>query len=679
MSEPPETVRGPLRPVELATAAVMAGLTVALSVVAILVPVAGGLGFLATVPMGIVAHRHRPRALLGAAIAATAVAFVVAGTAALGGVWMSALLGGLVGDVKRRRRGPVTAVAYLAVAAPVVGALTDGLLLVFSATRNLALETLTNSVHGIARMMGRFPALTETGHRIDGSTATLVQYWWLSVPAVLVATMVVGTWLAWVLLGAVIDRVPEPTVFDQASGEPDLQVPEPLPVTLREVGFRYPGMAHPALSGINLTIEAGEFLAVVGPNGSGKSTLTRILAGHAPTSGTITRAGSAGLGRVGGTALVLQRPESQILGVRVADDVVWGLPSGTAVDVDEVLAAVGLAGMGDRETSTLSGGELQRLAVAAALARRPALLLSDESTAMVDAEGRSTLVQLFAELARTRRMAIVHITHREAEAVGADRVVHLQDGRMVDHPATWASVSAPVALPPPSSARPLLQLVGVSHTYAAGTPWAQPALHQVDLTVREGEGLLLVGGNGSGKSTLAWVLAGLLRPEQGQCLLDGRPVAGQVGAVALAFQHARLQVQRPTVGADIAAAAGMRGRADWAVVAHALQTVGLDPALAARPVDQLSGGQLRRVALAGLLVRRPRVLVLDEPLAGLDTPSRRGLVDLLAGLRRDAGLTVVAISHDLEGMSSVCSRTVRLEGGRLGTEGCSELTSGVAR
>jgi energy-coupling factor transporter ATP-binding protein EcfA2 len=665
--------------VELATAAVMAGLTVALSVVAILVPVAGGLGFLATVPMGIVAQRHRPRALLAAAIAATAVAFVVAGTAALGGVWMSALLGGLVGDVKRRRRGPVTAVAYLAVAAPVVGALADGLLLVFSATRNLALETLTNSVHGIARMMGRFPALTETGHRIDDSTATLVQYWWLSVPTVLVATMVVGTWLAWVLLGAVIDRVPEPTAFDQASGEPDLRVPEPLPVTLREVGFRYPGMAHPALSGINLTIEAGEFLAVVGPNGSGKSTLTRILAGHAPTSGTITRAGSAGLGRVGGTALVLQRPESQILGVRVADDVVWGLPSGTAVDVDEVLAAVGLAGMGDRETSTLSGGELQRLAVAAALARRPALLLSDESTAMVDAEGRSTLVQLFAELARTRRMAIVHITHREAEAVGADRVVHLQDGRMVDHPATWASASAPVALAPPSSARPLLQLVGVSHTYAAGTPWAQPALHQVDLTVREGEGLLLVGGNGSGKSTLAWVLAGLLRPEQGQCLLDGRPVAGQVGAVALAFQHARLQVQRPTVGADIAAAAGMRGRADWAVVAHALQTVGLDPALAARPVDQLSGGQLRRVALAGLLVRRPRVLVLDEPLAGLDTPSRRGLVDLLAGLRRDAGLTVVAISHDLEGMSSVCSRTVRLEGGRLGTEGCSELTSGVAR
>jgi energy-coupling factor transport system ATP-binding protein len=200
----------------------------------------------------------------------------------------------------------------------------------------------------------------------------------------------------------------------------------------------------------------------------------------------------------------------------------------------------------------------------------------------------------------------------------------------------------------------------VSHTFGLGSPWAQPALRDIDLAVAEGEGLLVVGGNGSGKSTLAWVLAGLIRPDAGTCLLDGRPMAGQVGAVGLAFQHARLQLQRPTVGADVQAAAGVGPER----VGPALAAVGLHPSLASRRLDQLSGGQQRRVALAGLLAREPKVLVLDEPLAGLDPPARRSLVSLLATLR-SSGTTLVVISHDVEGMDSVCSRMVRLAGGRL--------------
>jgi len=358
--------------------------------------------------------------------------------------------------------------------------------------------------------------------------------------------------------------------------------------------------------------------------------------------------------------------------------VVWGLPGDAAVDVEGLLVTVGLAGMGQRETSTLSGGELQRLAVAAALARQPALLLSDESTAMVDAEGRRRLVQLVAELAGRGNMAVVHVTHRQSETSDAGKILHLRGGRVQAHPAQWtdphvaslahraAEVGEPT--PPSLAALPLLRVIGVSHAYAANSPWEQPALHGVDLTVRAGEGLLIAGGNGSGKSTLAWILAGLLRPQRGQCLLDGRPVSKQVGGVSLAFQHARLQVLRETVGADIAAAAGMVGRTDWVAVAAALERVGLEPALAARPVEQLSGGQLRRVALAGLLARSPRVLVLDEPLAGLDSSSRRGLVELLAGLRRDAGLTLVVISHDLDEMPAVCTRTVVLDAGRIAAD-----------
>jgi energy-coupling factor transport system ATP-binding protein len=218
--------------------------------------------------------------------------------------------------------------------------------------------------------------------------------------------------------------------------------------------------------------------------------------------------------------------------------------------------------------------------------------------------------------------------------------------------------------------QPVLRLRDVAHTHDYGTPWAHQALRRVNLDLYPGEGLLITGDNGSGKSTLAWVLAGLTRPTAGECLLDGRDVADQVGAVALAFQHARLQLQRPTVIEDIVAAAGRstatpHAPESHALVADALEAVGLPAALATRPVDTLSGGQMRRVALAGLLASAPRVLVLDEPLAGLDPAGREHLVGTVAALRRSTNLSLIVISHDLDGLERACPRTVRLEGGVL--------------
>ena len=132
--------------------------------------------------------------------------------------------------------------------------------------------------------------------------------------------------------------------------------------------------------------------------------------------------------------------------------------------------------------------------------------------------------------------------------------------------------------------------------------------------------MLIHGLNGSGKSTLAWIMAGLTVPTSGSCLLDGAPVSDQVGAVAISFQAARLQLMRSRVDVEVASAAGFSVR-DRARVAAALATVGLDATLATRRIDQLSGGQMRRVVLAGLLARSPRALILDEPLAGLDAAS----------------------------------------------------------
>jgi energy-coupling factor transporter ATP-binding protein EcfA2 len=141
-------------------------------------------------------------------------------------------------------------------------------------------------------------------------------------------------------------------------------------------------------------------------------------------------------------------------------------------------------------------------------------------------------------------------------------------------------------------------------------------------------------------------------------------VSDQVGAVAISFQAARLQLMRSRVDLEVASAAGFSAR-DHDRVVQALATVGLDPALSKRRIDQLSGGQMRRVVLAGLLARSPRAVILDEPLAGLDGASQRGLLRLLEDLRHRAGLTVVVISHDFSGLEELCPRTLHLHDGAL--------------
>ena len=440
-----------------------------------------------------------------------------------------------------------------------------------------------------------------------------------------------------------------------------------MPARLHDVRFRYPNADHDALGPVSLSVEPGEHLAVTGANGSGKTTLMLMLAGREPTAGTIERPGAVGLGRLGGTAVIMQHPESQVLGTRVADDVVWGLPPGKTTDVHKLLGEVGLDGLAERDTGGLSGGELQRLAVAAALAREPSLLIADEVTSMVDQDGREALMSVLSGLTQHHRMSLVHITHYNDEADAADRTVNLTgNGGAADNTEMVETASAPAATVATGhhSDAPVLELTGVGHEYGSGTPWATTALRDITFTVNEGDGLLIHGLNGSGKSTLAWIMAGLTVPTVGSCLLDGAPVSDQVGAVAISFQAARLQLMRSRVDLEIASAAGFSAR-DHDRVVEALATVGLDSALAKRRIDQLSGGQMRRVVLAGLLARSPRALILDEPLAGLDAASQRGLLRLLEELRRHAGLTVVVISHDFSGLEDLCPRTLHLQDGVL--------------
>ena len=651
---------------------------------------------LAIVPFAALAARQRARTALVAMFAASSVSFLVGGVGIVVQTAIAGSLGLAVGTAYRRRWNPATAVLIatvttgipVAVISLVGEALSPGL-------RRLAfaqVEILWRDARAGLRLGGA-GSLASSG---DETLRWVINHWWLTVPlfelvAIVLAAALCARYL-WPLLARLEHDSPAPV---EASPWPssDLVVRSgavagiaalaPVPVELDRVSYQYPGSNAWAVAQVSLSVRPRSFLAVVGPNGSGKSTLVRLVAGRlSPTLGTVRRPGDPGLGVPGGTSMIFQRPESQVLGVRARDDVVWGLPPTPRPDVGALLARVGLAGFEERETAGLSGGELQRLAIAACLAREPRLLISDEATAMIDGPGRAEVVALLESLAAAG-ITVIHVTHREAEAAKADSAILMLAGRLVPSPPTerQGAPTPRAGLRPgreePSAAgtrpdepewsrrprRSFLRVRELGYVYANGTPWARRALEGIDLDLRRGEGIVVTGDNGSGKSTLAWILAGLLVPTEGEVLIEGQPVVAGTGAVGISFQHARLQLIRPTVLSDVSYGA------DKDRATAALRSVGLDPlTMGPRRVDELSGGEQRRVALAGLLVRDPVLLVLDEPYAGLDDEARAGLAAILARLRDEREMATVVVSHDLDNAELLGDRLVTLEAGRVAGE-----------
>ena len=645
----------------------MGALCAVIAIISVVVPFAAGLALLGTVPTGLLAFRYRLRVLMAATVAAGMIAFLIAGLGGFMTVVHCVYIGGLTGIIKRRGRGTLTVIVSSLIAGVAFGAVNVGALTLMTRLRHLIFKVMTANMDGVAAFMNRIH-MQAAAADLKRYFAVGLHYWqWVLLVYYGVGITVVSL-IGWWALSRLLERlrgIPDVHKLEAWDGSKGEEGPVgPVPVRLDRVRFRYPGAGQDALRELSLELRVGEHVAITGPNGSGKTTLMLILAGRNPTSGTVERPGAVGLGKLGGTALVLQHPESQVLGTRVADDVVWGLPPGTEIDVDRLLREVGLEGLAERETGSLSGGELQRLALAAALAREPALLIADEVTTMVDQQGRDALLGVLSGLTKRHRTALVHITHYNNEADSAERTIDLSDSPDNAGMVETVNPPAPTVAAAHQEHSAVIEVLGVGHEYGSGTPWAKSALHDVNFVVQQGDGVLIHGGNGSGKSTLAWIMAGLTVPTAGACLMDGRPTHEQVGAVALSFQAARLQLMRSRVDLEVASAAGFSPR-DEDRVAAALGVVGLDPTLAKRRIDQLSGGQMRRVVLAGLLARSPRALILDEPLAGLDAASQRGLLRLLEDLRRERGLTVVVISHDFVGLEDLCPRTLHLRNGTL--------------
>jgi energy-coupling factor transport system ATP-binding protein len=451
---PEQQPRGPtsrsnsraLTPVEMAQAAVMGALSAALAIVSIVVPFAGGLSLLVAVPMGLLGYRYRLRVLLAAAFAAATITFLIAGISGFMVVLNCAYVGGLTGIIKRRRRGALTVIAVAIVAGVLNGLWIIAVLTILERLRTLTFEALTANVEGMLTALSKFEVFRDSVAETRAIFHVALRNWPALIMSYSIFTMMIVSVVGWWALSRVLERL---------RGIPDvhkLETPEdtgpvaPVPVRLRQARFRYPGADHDALRPLDLTVDAGEHVAITGANGSGKTTLMLLLCGRPPTSGSVERPGGVGLGELGGTAVVMQHPESQVLGTRVADDVVWGLPPGTRTDVGGLLDEVGLTGMGERDTGGLSGGELQRLAVAAALARQPSMLIADEITTMVDQRGRNALLGVLAGLTERHRMSLVHITHYNSEAEMADRTVNLSESVdnmvMVEHAAAQQRAGA---------------------------------------------------------------------------------------------------------------------------------------------------------------------------------------------------------------------------------------------
>ena len=227
-----------------------------------------------------------------------------------------------------------------------------------------------------------------------------------------------------------------------------------------------------------------------------------------------------------------------------------------------------------------------------------------------------------------------------------------------------------------------VKLENVTHTYQPGSPFQATAIKNVNLTIREGDFLALIGHTGSGKSTLAQHINGLLKPTEGRVLLDGRDIHEKGydkkelrKAVGLVFQYPEHQLFEESVSKDVAFGPknlGLPAKEIGERVREALEKVGLgSPEIAEKSPFELSGGQMRRAAMAGVLAMRPKLLVLDEPAAGLDPQSREDMLNLIASLHRQ-GTTVVMISHAMDDVARYATRAVVMEHGTIAMDGTPE-------
>jgi peptide/nickel transport system ATP-binding protein len=492
------------------------------------------------------------------------------------------------------------------------------------------------------------------------------------------------------------------------------------------LGIRLPDETE-LLRGISLTVDRGETVGLVGESGSGKSLTARAVLGLLPerarTAGSVRLDGEEVLGasrrellaiRRHGAAMIFQDPRAGVNPMRTIGDHMTeslrlneGWSAGRARErAIELLAAVRLPDPQEhlrQYPHEFSGGMLQRVMIAGALTSDPRLLVCDEPTTALDVTTQAEIIGLLKELRDARGMGLLFITH-DLTLAGSlcDRIAVMRAGaieeegaaaRVLTAPgtdyarrlvATTPTLDGPLADPPttpaPTGSGPLLDARDLSKSYhRRGKPPVQ-AVRQVSLEVPEGGALAVVGESGSGKSTLARMVVGLEQADAGDITIAGRERTAVPRTRVERLAHARsvqMVFQDPYLSLDPRIAAG-RAIED-ALRLHTklttadsrrrvlalLESVGLGETHASARPRTLSGGQRQRVAIARALAVEPRMLVMDEATSALDVSIQAQVLDVVAAVRRDRGLTLLFISHDLAVVRRVCEETVVMSQGEI--------------
>lgn len=486
-------------------------------------------------------------------------------------------------------------------------------------------------------------------------------------------------------------------------------------VSLQKVRFSYDGGKTWILDGIDLEIAYGQRIAIIGKNGSGKSTLSKIIAGlSSPDSGIVTLCGikvfetnnvdsKAYQKARESIGALFQSPEDQIVTTVVEDDVAFGLENLCASkefmkqNISNALRAVNMENHRFSDPSNMSGGQQQRVAIASSIATQSKLLVLDEPTSMLDACAKEDVNKLFDKL-QASGTTIVQVTHKISECKNADRILMLENGKLRDislleleefyaekSPAVIESKSMTENVEKSNaensnaasknkcdsnkaSKNAAIEISNLSVSYANSQ---NPIIRDYSLSVKSGEIVAIMGKNGCGKSTLAKAICALIKYDSGSICVNGIKISEKTSKsqmreirknIGYVMQLPEQQLFAQTVFEDVAYGPknfGLEGRELHSRVLSALKSLHIEH-LAQKSPFELSGGQQRLAAIAGILACNPKILVLDEPTAGLDFEYAKIVLKILSDLH-NKGVTIIVITHDLNEAKSLGARIVTLD------------------